>query len=135
MTEIYRSRLVDGKYIEPENLGAPINTEFDEWDPYIAPDESYLVYCSMKPGGYGKDDLYISFKKEDDSWTHPINMGAEINSSGWENRPYVTLDGKFFFFTSTKPPPKGVDAKAAGGRDIYWVDARIITKFKQKAFK
>ncbi len=134
-TEIYRSRLVDGQYTEPKDLGAPINTEFDEWDPYIAPDESYLVFCSTKPAGYGEDDLYISFKKEDNSWANPINMGAEINSAGSENRPYVTLDGKYLFFTSTKRPGKGIAAKAAGSRDIYWVDARIIGKFKIKAFK
>jgi hypothetical protein len=36
-TDIYRSRLVDGKYTEPENLGDAINTQFEEFEPYISP--------------------------------------------------------------------------------------------------
>lgn len=134
-SDIYLSRRVNGKYTEPVNLGAPVNTKFHEWDAYVALDESYLVICSTKPSGYGKDDLYISYSKKDGSWTTPIHMGAEFNSPGWENRPYVTMDGKYFFFTSTKKPPKGAGAGNAGSNDIYWVDARILMKFKAEAFK
>src|SRR6266540_969037 len=52
--DIYRARLVDGKYAEPENLGDAINSQYFEGDPYIAPDESYLVFVSYdRPEGYG----------------------------------------------------------------------------------
>ncbi|MCP4724724.1 MAG: hypothetical protein GY863_06795 [bacterium] len=119
-SDIYFSKRINGKYLKAVNMGNIINTEYDEWDPYIAPDESYLIFCSTKPGSLGKDDLYISFRSDEDSWTKPVHMGNKINSPGWENRPYVTLDGKYLFFTSDR----------SGRREIYWIDAGIIEKFK-----
>lgn len=118
--DIYRSRFVDGKYAKAENLGPIINTPEEEWDPFIAEDESFLVFCSTKPGGYGRDDLYVAFHRGDDSWTKPVNLGAHFNSSGLDNRPYITPDGKYFFFVSA----------VKGNRDIFWVDAKIIETFK-----
>jgi len=58
----------------------------------------------------------------EDPWTEPVNMGEEINSPESENRPSVTPDGKYFFFTSNK----------TGNREIYWVDAKIIDRFRPK---
>ncbi len=121
-SDLYLSNLIDGKYSNPQNVGAPLNTEYHEWDPFIASDESYLIFCSTKPAGLGEDDLYISFRKEDGAWTESTNMGDKINSSAAENRPYVTLDGKYLFFTSRK----------SGNREIYWVDAKIIEEIKNR---
>jgi Tol biopolymer transport system component len=121
-SDIYRSRLINGKYKEAENLGPVINTTEDEWDPFIAADESFLIFCSTKPGGYGRDDLYVTFRRQDDSWTEPVNFGDDFNSSGLDNRPYITPDGKYFFFVCA----------VNGNRDIYWVDAKIIMELKQK---
>ncbi len=121
-SDIYRSRLVNGKYLKAENLGTVINTEEHEWDPFIAPDESFLVFCSTKAGGYGRDDLYISFREGDGSWTKPVNMGENFNSPGLDNRPSITPDGKFLFYVTAK----------SGNRDIYWVDARIIEDLKPR---
>lgn len=115
-SDLYLSRLLNGKYQEPVNLGAVINTSFHEWDPYIAPDESYLIYCSMMPGGPGEDDLYISFRQADGSWGTPLLPGYGINTAKSENRPYVSPDGKCLFFTSTRN----------GNRDIFWMDAGVI---------
>ncbi len=124
-SDMYRSRLINGKYAEAENLGPVINTSEHEWDPYVAPDESFLIFCSTKSGGFGNDDLYISFRRQDGSWTEPVNMGEDFNSCASENRPFITPDGRFLFFTSTK----------SGNRDIYWVDARIIEDLKPEELK
>src|SRR5262249_26593167 len=79
--DIWRARLVDGRYGEPENLGEAINSQFFEGDPFIAPDESYLVFVSYgRPDGFGDGDLYISFHREG-AWTKAVNLGPEINSS------------------------------------------------------
>ena len=119
-SDLWRSPLVAGKYADPVNLEA-LNTEFEEWDPFVAPDESYLIFCSTKPGGLGRDDLYISFRDKDGRWGPPVNLGEEINSPGSENRPCVTRDGKSFFFTSTRN----------GSRDVFWVDASYFERFKE----
>ena len=111
---------IDGEYQDPVNLGPKLNTKYHEWDTYLAPDESYMIYCSTKPEGLGDDDLYVTFKQRDGSWSDPIHMGNEINSEKSENRPYVSPDGKYLFYAST----------VRGNRDIYWVDARIIEKLR-----
>jgi len=124
-SDLYMSEFIDGKYQTPVNLGPKLNTKYHEWDTYTAPDESYMIYCSMMPGGLGDDDLYVTFKKDDGSWSKPVHMGNKINSDKSENRPYVTPDGKYFFYTSTE----------RGNRDIYWVDAKIIEKVKPKELR
>ncbi|MBD3275862.1 MAG: hypothetical protein GF372_11150 [Candidatus Marinimicrobia bacterium] len=78
--------------------------------PYISPDESYLIFDSSEPGGFGSADLYISFKA-DNHWSEPINLGAEINSSQWDAMPIVSPDGKFLFFCR----------QTDKDRDVYWV--------------
>ncbi|MFC1564742.1 TolB family protein [candidate division KSB1 bacterium] len=123
--DIYRSRLFDGNYSEVENIGIPVNTENSEIDPFIAPDESYLIYCSRSLDGFGEMDIYITFRREDGSWTDPVNMGDNINTHGNDWIPYVTTDGKYFFFTSNR----------SGDDDIYWVDARIIETYKPDIIK
>jgi Tol biopolymer transport system component len=123
--DLFVSRLVDGKYVEVENLGAPLNSEFDEYDPFIAPDESYIIFAASRPDSLGRDDLYISFKKEDGSWSPPVHMGGGINSAASENRPYVTLDNKYLFFTSNRESSAGT-----GSRDIYWVDAKVLKTYE-----
>ncbi|MEJ2628050.1 MAG: hypothetical protein P8078_05805, partial [bacterium] len=94
--DIYRSRLVNGRYQKADNLGNVINSKYRDLDSFIAPDESYLIFCSNRPGGKGEYDLYISFRKKDGSWAKPINMGKEINSEKSVTRPSVTPDGKYF---------------------------------------
>ena len=121
-SDLYRSKFIAGKYQDPINFGSKLNTEYHEWDTYIAPDERYMIYCSTKPGGMGSDDLYVTFKKKDGSWCKPVHMGTKINSHKSENRPYVSPDGKCLFYASTK----------SGNRDIYWVDAKIIEDLKPK---
>jgi hypothetical protein len=118
--DLYMCPSMDGKLGDAVNLAA-LNTEDNEWDPFIAPDSRYLLFCSTKPGGLGGDDIYVSFKEKDGSWGPPRHMGAEVNSAGSENRPYVTRDGKYFFFTSTRN----------GSRDTFWVRAEYLDRFKK----
>ncbi|MCP4156280.1 MAG: hypothetical protein GY757_51680 [bacterium] len=136
-SDLFTSRETAGTFSKLQNMGKTLNTPHHEWDPYIAPDENYLIYCSEKEDSLGEDDLYITFKKKDGSWSNPVNMGPKFNSPHSENRPWVTLDGKYFFFTSNKknkvtgsfPPEK---APGNGSRDVYWVDAKILDSFRSK---
>ncbi|MFC2156057.1 hypothetical protein ACFLRB_06180 [Acidobacteriota bacterium] len=108
-SDLYMSKLIKGKYQIPVNLGPQINTVYHEWDTYIAPDESYMIYCSTMPGGMGDDDLYITYKTRKGSWSKPVHMGNEINTERSENRPYISPDSKYLFYAST----------IRGNRDIY----------------
>jgi Tol biopolymer transport system component len=100
--DLYRSRFVNGKYQVPENLGDPINTEFDEFEPFIAPDESFLIFMAGgRSDGLGGFDLYISYNR-DGQWTKAKNLGPPINSAADELSPKIAPDGKCFFWTSTR---------------------------------
>jgi hypothetical protein len=90
-------------------------------DPFIAPDESYLIFSSNRPGGYGANDLYITFKKADNTWTNPKNLGNKINSTLFEVSPHTTPDGKYLIFSKY----------VSGGdntEDLYWVSTSFIDR-------
>jgi ankyrin repeat protein/Tol biopolymer transport system component len=116
--DIYRARPAGDGFAEPENLGDAINTEFAEFDPFVAPDESYVIFASGRPGGLGASDLYVSFRASDGSWSPARNMGGAINSAQQDLTPMLTPDGAYLFFTSRR----------AGVSDLYWVDAAVIDR-------
>jgi Tol biopolymer transport system component len=139
--DIYRSRVIDGVFTDPENLGEAINTEHSEGDLFIAPDESYIVFVSSgRPDGIGRGDLYVSFRVEGGTWSPAINLGEEVNSRWTEYCPSVSPDGKYLFFTSYRvmrdepsAPPLTYDeiqlayvTPQSGMGDVYWVDAAIL---------
>lgn len=139
---IYRSRLVDGKYAEPEKLGPEVNSTGSQFNAFIAPDESYLIVSTAgREDSLGGSDYYVVFRNKDDSWTGPVNMGEAVNSPrGAEFSPYVSPDGKYFFFMATRPASpggtpaaltleflRGLHAKPGNANPaIYWMEAGFI---------
>ncbi len=137
--DIYRSQFVDGMYLEAERLLYPINSDYYEVDPVVAPDGSYLLFGSGRPGGYSLLDLYISFREEDGSWTHPVNTGPDVNPFCIPIRMSVSPDGKYFFFPSSHDTdvPKGEDVISPnierwGDYDIYWMSTDFIKDLRDQ---
>lgn len=116
------SRLIDGEYEKPK----AVNINFGDWNahPYIAPDESYLIWDDQDEGGFGGADLYISFRNPDGSWGDRINMGDKINTSFGENGAVLTPDGKYLFFN------RYISEDNAG---MYWVDAQVIETLRKES--
>ena len=83
------------------------------------------MFDSNRPGGYGERDIYIAYRKTDDTWTKPFNLGDKINSRYSECRAYVSPDGKYLFYTSSR----------TGNMDAFWADARIIDELKPDELK
>ena len=138
--DLYRSRLVNGKYQEPENLGDAINTTFDEFEPFIAPDESFLIFMAGgRPDGRGGFDLYLSHNRNG-QWTKAQNFGAPINSAADELSPRISPDGKYFFWASARSAidqPKtrswtfqelssGYHSPQNGLGDIYFIEVSAL---------
>jgi Tol biopolymer transport system component len=141
---IYVSRLEGGQYSAAEKLGEPINAGYNEGNPFVSPDESFILFKSGRPGGSGNTDLYVSFRQEDGSWGEPKNIGDKINSPENELEPRLSPDGKYLFFTSfRKPDPSVYKGKSYselmelykspqnGYGTLYWVDAAIIEALKE----
>jgi hypothetical protein len=132
---IVRSALIEGFYTEPEPLGSAINSKNYEGPAYVAPDESYMIFSSFRPGGYGSSDLYISFRGEDGTWTEPKNMGSKINSDARDRLPFVSSDGKCLFFNSSRVSVLNTKPISGGSGNAFWADAKIITELKTKNTK
>ncbi len=113
------STIKDGIRQEPVEMGTVVNAGKMTAHPFIAPDESYLIWDSEREGGFGESDLYISFRQEDGKWGPAINMGEEINSANDDFYASVTPDGRYILF-NRKMDDKGDNI------DIYWIDAGII---------
>ena len=115
---IYCAEYSDDHYLEPKALDTNINSQYHDWIPYIAPAQSYLVFSSNRPGGYGTFDLYVAFRENDGSWAEPQNLGKEINTEDQERFPGVSPDGKYLFFTR--------------GSDVYWVSSMVIEQLRPR---
>lgn len=118
-SDLYCSRLVNGEYQEPQPLPSNINTPEREADAFFARDESYVIFVRVDAeDGFGNSDLYISFNNGDGSWTDPKNMGERVNSSGIDGSPYVTPDGKFLIFTTSRQA-EGLKERAMANYDAF----------------
>ncbi|HEY0261621.1 MAG TPA: OmpA family protein, partial [Chitinophagales bacterium] len=112
-SDIYVTRLGDdGVWSEPENLGATVNTPYDEQRPFMHPDEKTLYFSSKGHPGMGNQDFYYSKKDENGKWTEPVNLGYPINTSGDEIGIYITTDGNTAYIGSER-------SGGFGGMDIY----------------
>ena len=114
---IYVSRFVNGAYQPARRLGDAINSAYQDWDPYVSPDERLLIFKSNRPGGYGDMDLYVSTRDAGGEWTPARNLGPRVNTSGNDDAGDLSPDGRYLFF-----------ARRFGDRemDVYWVDARAV---------
>jgi hypothetical protein len=105
------------------NLGPAVNSSATDYCPYVAPDGSYLLFVSERPGGHTGSDIYVTFNKGIDEWTSSINLeksGARININGGCADPTLSPDGHYLFFSRDG--------------NIYWVNAEIIDKLRNSNF-
>jgi Tol biopolymer transport system component len=116
--DLYRSRWVNGAYSAPENLGAPLNSEFNEGDTVIAPDQSFLIMTiTGQADDLGSGDLYLSEQK-DGVWSAPKHLPAGINSPALEFCPSLSPDGRYLYFTSTRLKEPGLADRALTYREL-----------------
>lgn len=89
--------------------------------PYLAPDESYLLFVSDVEGGYGENDLYI-MRKNGFGWSEAENLGSDINTAGDDMFPYVAKDGALYFSSDGHIGMGGQDIYKAKAKKNIWVD-------------
>jgi hypothetical protein len=118
-SDIYVSRFYNGKYQQPENVGAPINTSFRESNPFISADEDYLIYFSSDSAGFGNVDLMISYRSVN-GWSAPENLGVPINTEDSEFCPfYHTREKRLYFARQKKTQPRFIE-------NIFMVDVDVF---------
>lgn len=93
----------DGSWSAPEALGSNVNSKGNEIFPFLSPDGKKLFFSSNGHYGAGGYDLYVSIWDEDKkSWGVAQNMGFPYSSPSDDLFFYVTPDGKYAAFSSTR---------------------------------
>jgi len=128
----------------PVNLGASVNSPQPEYNAFVSPDGSFILYNTHGAGpGVGGGDIWVSFHDES-GWHKPVNLGEAVNSTAFEYCPSLSPDGKILFFTSHRPMadmPERISLEwlrqqgstAGNGKgDIYWVSADVIKAVHNK---
>jgi hypothetical protein len=119
--KICYSKFQNGAYLPRMLLPPLFNDPNMAWgNPFVSPDESYFIFNSSRPGGFGGTDLYISYKKNDGTWTNPKNLGNIINTSTNECGAEITGDGLYLTYVSNN--------------DIYWAGSDFIDSLKYTNF-
>jgi hypothetical protein len=117
------SRLIDGEREAPTPFPKEINTGKYNAHPFIASDESYLIWDGQRNSSVRNADLFISFKKKDGTWGEAIKFGSNINTSASEFAASVTPDGKYLFFN------RNIDRDNV---DTFWVSTQVIENLRPK---
>ena len=115
--KIYRSRLIQGTYQEPEKIPEPVNSKFSDFDPFISADEAILFFVSagddaapghhregtLFTGGYpyARGDIYVS-RNVGGKWSEARHLEHGVNTVADEGYPALTPDGKQLVFSSER---------------------------------
>lgn len=101
--DLWVSRRIAGVYQPPENLGDSVNTAGGEVEPWIAPDERYLIFSGKgRVDSVGRYDLYVS-RRVRGAWQRAQPLGNRVNSSWFDFNQSVSPDGRWLYFSSTRP--------------------------------
>lgn len=109
-TDIYRSRWNDSQQAwgPPENLGYPVNSQYDEDGVFVHPDGKTIYFSSAGHNSMGGFDIFSS-EYENGEWSEPKNLGWPINSPDDDVFFVVTADGSTGYFSSVRPNGLGED--------------------------
>jgi hypothetical protein len=105
------------------NLGPTINSPYDDLEPVISADGLCLAFWSIRPGGYGSRDIWITTRaSRNDPWHTPWNPGPPLNSPAMDETGSFSANGSTFYFSSDRPG-------GYGALDLYQVSIKPVVDF------
>jgi Tol biopolymer transport system component len=117
--DIYYSKLVNGEYTKPISIGMAINTPATETCPYIAPDESYIVFTRFDETDVKNTGIFISYQDKLGNWLPAVMAEGGTKEKGGLS-PRISPDGKYIFYVN-------------GG--MWWMPAGFIEELRPKELK
>ena len=111
--DLYISYNQGGVWSDPVNMGRNVNSPAWDSEPSISADGKTVYFSSRRPGGLGKEDIWVTRKGENGEWTPAINLGPPVNTKGREVSPFIHADGKTLYFSSD-------ELIGLGGFDIFF---------------
>ncbi len=114
--DIYMShKLPSGEWGPAQNLGAEINTQYDEESPFIMADGKTLYFSSEGHENMGGFDIFKSTLTKDNKWNTPKNIGYPINTPGDDLFYNPTADELRVYYASTREG-------TMGNTDIFMIE-------------
>lgn len=110
--DLYIAYREDSTWSKPRNMGPTINTRFWDSQPSLSANGRLLYFASNRPGGKGKNDIWITYRQANGNWIRPVNAGAPINTNRNEQSPFIHSDGRTLYFMSDGHP-------GLGGFDLF----------------
>jgi hypothetical protein len=92
-----------GQFQTPELILSPLDATYSDVDEAVAPDESFMVFCSSRPPAENMD-LFIVFRKNG-KWDQPIRLSAPTNGPGSETEARLSPDHQTLYFSSDRVIP------------------------------
>lgn len=111
--DIYYSQRTGEQWSTPINLGPVVNSASWDSQPSISADGKTLYFASARQGGYGDMDIWTTVLDSLGNWSHPVNLGPEINTNGREMSPFIHPDNITLYFASDGHP-------GMGGLDLFF---------------
>lgn len=110
--DIYVSKRKGDGWGEPRNLGKNVNSSWWDGHPTLSPSGDTLFFASNRFGGYGGLDIYFSVRTEK-GWSKAQNIGYPISNARDQTSPYMAVDGKTLYFSSS-------GHGGLGGLDVFF---------------
>ncbi len=102
----------NGKWGPAKNLGAPINTKYDEEGVFMHPDGVTMYFCSKRKGSMGGYDIFYTENDGADNWSHPKNIGYPVNTPDDDVFFVVAGNARYAYYSSSRDDGYGL-------QDIY----------------
>ncbi len=98
--DVYVAETADGRFLEPEPLGPSVNSQYGEWNVWVSPSESTLIFeSSSRPENRSTPgDLYVSLRTAA-GWSPAIPL-QDLNSVDSDLLPRMHPDGKTLYYTT-----------------------------------
>lgn len=97
--DIWKTEKVNGVWQEPQNLGATVNTEANEFYPAVTTNGKLYFTAAYKENATGKEDIWVS-NLVNGKYTTPVVLPEKVNSKLYEFNAFVSPDDSFIIFTS-----------------------------------
>ncbi len=119
---VYFSKIVGTQWTKPELVSIPGLESLDFFSAYVSPDFEVMLFSLSQEGGFGQEDIYVSFKAANGEWSKIRNLGSTINTEGFEMSPFLSDDKTRLFFSSS-------GHGAVGGADVF-VSERLYNSWE-----
>jgi OmpA-OmpF porin, OOP family len=113
--DLFESTKVGDMWSEPVNLGANVNSSDWESQPSLSADGRVLYFVSDRRGGFGRRDIWFSKLNDNGIWEKAQNLGAPINTQWDEISPFIHVNNKVLYFSSS-------GLTGFGGYDIFYAE-------------